>query len=296
MATGLAKENVMSDLIPFRPLSPFGAELSVDLGIALNKAQVGELIRLFRTHKVLLVRNQDLDEAAQKQVMSYLGPVPADACGLTSNDPNVGMQGDIKLAFHSDLAFASEPDLGASLFALDLTDDVSSTSFANGALVYKTLPQALKDRIDTLEAVSIWPLDQTRRNRAASLNRDDPRAGHPMVWNHPATGEPMVYLSEMHTDCIHGLPEAESEALITEIFGYLFAPENILTHTWRNGDLVIWDNLATQHARRDISQVGIRTLRRVSIARRSFFEQFPQFVPTDLKGYSDQRHAKIAGR
>ena len=286
----------MSNLIPFRPLSPFGAELSVDLSVPLNKAQAGELIRLFREYKVLLARNQNLDEAAQKQVMSYLGPVPSDACGLTSNDPNVGMQGDIKLAFHSDLAFAPEPDLGASLFAVNLIDGASSTSFVNGALAYRALPQTLKDRIDTLQAVSVWPLDQTRRNRAAALNPEDPRAAHPVVWNHPATGEPILYLTEMQTDCICGLPEAGSEALIAELFGYLFAPGRILTHTWRNGDLVIWDNLATQHARLDISQVGIRTLRRVSIARRSFFEQFPQFAPTDLKGYSDQRHHEIAGR
>jgi taurine dioxygenase len=285
----------MSDLIPCTPLAPFGAELKLDLGKPLNKAQAGELLRLYRQYKVLLVRNQQLDEAQQKRVMSYLGPVPSDACGLTSNDPNVGLQGDIKLAFHSDLAFAPEPDIGASLFAVDLVADASSTSFTNGILVYRKLPQSLKDRIDDLEAVSVWPLDQTRRNRAAALNPEDPRATHPVVWIHPATGEPNLYLTEMQTDCIVGLPEAESEALIAELFGYLLAPENILTHKWRNGDLVIWDNLATQHARQDVSQVGIRTLRRVSLARRSFFEQFPQFRPKDLKGYSDERHLKIAG-
>jgi len=282
----------MTDLISFKPLAPFGAELFVDLGVPLDKAQAGELIRLFREHKVLLARNQKLDEAAQKKVMSYLGPVPSDACGLTSNDPTVGMQGDIRLAFHSDLAFAAEPDLGASLFAVDLVNGASSTSFVNGAQVYQTLPQALKNRIDRLEAVSIWPLDQTRRNRAAALNDNDPRATHPVVWNHPATGEPVLYLSGMHTDCIAGLPEAESEALIAELFDYLFAQKNIMTHTWRNGDLVIWDNLAVQHAREDVSQVGIRTLRRVSIARRSFFEQFPQLAPAGLKGYADERHVQ----
>lgn len=285
----------MTNLIPCQPLAPFGAELDIDLGRPLSKAQAGELIRLFRQHKVLLVRNQNLDEAAQKRVMAYLGPVPSDACGLTSNDPTVGLQGDIKLAFHSDLSFAPEPDLGASLFAVNLVDGASSTSFINGVLVYQQLPQALKDRIDTLEAISAWPLDQTRRNRASQLNPEDPRSAHPVVWNHPATGEPILYLTEMQTDCIVGLPEAESEALIAELFGYLFAPENILTHYWSNGDLVIWDNLATQHARKDVSQVGIRTLRRVSMARRSFFEQFPQLKPKDLKGYVDDRHLKIAG-
>jgi taurine dioxygenase len=284
----------MTDIIPHRPLAPFGVELEFDFSQPLSKTYAGELIRLFRRHKVLIARNQQLDEAAHKKVMSYLGPVPSDATGLTSNDPNVGMQGDIRLAFHSDLAFAPEPDLGASLFALDLVADASSTSFVNGALVYQRLPESLKRHIDQLEALSVWPLDQTRRNRSMGLRPNDPRATHPLVWNHPATGEPILYLTEMQTDCIVGLPEVESEALIAELFGYLFAPESILTHTWRNGDLVIWDNLATQHARKDISQVGLRTLRRVSIARRSFFEQFPELAPKDLKGFADERHAHAA--
>jgi taurine dioxygenase len=281
----------MADIIPNKPLTPFGAELFVDLGKPLDKAQASELLRLFRIHKVLLIRGQSLDEATQKRVMSYLGPVPGDACGLTSNDPTVGLQGDIKLAFHSDLAFAIEPDLGASLFALNLIDGASSTSFANGVRAYQRLPTALKEKIASLQALFIWVVDQTRRNRAYELRPDDPRCLHPIVWKHPATSEPILYLSEMHLECVDGLSETQSEALIAELFGYLLAPENILTHTWRNGDLVIWDNLATLHARQDISQVGIRTLRRVSLARRSFFEQFPELAPTELKGYVDDRHA-----
>jgi hypothetical protein len=33
---------------------------------------------------------------------------------------------------------------------------------------------------------------------------------------------------------------------------------------------------------------------RVSIARRSLFEQFPELAPRDLKGFADERHANAA--
>ena len=68
--------------------------------------------------------------------MERLGPVPADDDGLVSNDPTVGLQGSGRLAFHSDLAFAAEPDLGASLYALDLVpgDAVLNVSDADVAL------------------------------------------------------------------------------------------------------------------------------------------------------------------
>jgi taurine dioxygenase len=278
----------MSNTISWKPLSPFGAVLDLDLSKELTAAQAADFLQLFRQHYLLVLRGQNLDEAQQKKVMSYLGPVPSDAVGLTSNDPNVGLQGSIQLAYHSDLSFAAEPDLGASLFAVDLVNDASSTSFASGTRAYASLPEALKERLRGLKALNIWSIDQTGRNHVSSLKDSDPRSTHPVVWEHPATGERVLYVTEMQTDSIIGLPAAESEALIKELFGYLYAPDNIVEHRWRVGDLAIWDNRALQHARKDVSQVGIRTLRRVSIARRSFFDQFPQFRPGE-SGFVDER-------
>jgi taurine dioxygenase len=96
-----------------------------------------------------------------------------------------------------------------------------------------------------------------------------------------ATGKPVLYLSEMHTDSIVGLAEEESETLIEELFGYLFMPGTIYTHRWRNGDLAIFDNRAIQHSRPDVSAVGPRTLRRITLAEQSLFEQYPQFKLID---------------
>ena len=46
---------------------------------------------------------------------------------------------------------------------------------------------------------------------------------------------------------------------------YLYRPENIFTHAWRPGDLVLWDNLALQHGRNDFSPEWKRHIRRVQI-------------------------------
>ncbi|MGE0385547.1 MAG: TauD/TfdA dioxygenase family protein [Gammaproteobacteria bacterium] len=283
----------MSHAIAVQPLSPFGALVDLDLAREPAPDLGRELARLLYAHQVLVFCGQRLDAQQHLRVNSYFGPIPEDGVEITSNDPTVGAQGSIALAFHSDLAFAPEPDLGASLYALDLVPDVSSTSFASALNAYAKLPAALKARIAGLEALSVFPIDQTRRNRAAGLRPEDPRSAHPVAWTHPVTGQPLLYLTQMQTDCILGLPEAESEALIEELFGYLFAPDNILEHRWRVGDLVVWDNRATQHGRRDVSQVGIRTMRRISISRRSFREQFPQFQ-VQASGFIDRRHEGAA--
>jgi hypothetical protein len=56
--------------------------------------------------------------------------------------------------------------------------------------------------------------------------------------------------------------------------GYMYAAENVFEHKWKNGDLVIWDNLAHQHARGKITG-GVRTLQRVTIANFSYEAQYP---------------------
>lgn len=280
----------MSEQIRWKPLSPFGAELDVRLNGEISSALSTALEQMFRRHYLLVIPGQDLSEEQQKRIMAILGPVPEYSDDLVSNDPAAGNQGSIKLAFHSDLSFAPEPDLGLSLFAMDVIDGASATRIASGIHSYAALPKALKTRIADLQALNVWSINQTRRNRLAELRSSDPRCAHPVVWPHPVTAEPVLYVTEMQTDCILGLSESESEALIAELFDYLYSPANVVTHYWRTGDLVIMDNRALQHGRDDVSNVGLRTLRRSSIARRSFFEQFPQFR-TGESGFVDERHA-----
>jgi taurine dioxygenase len=63
---------------------------------------------------------------------------------------------------------------------------------------------------------------------------------------------------------IEGLSDDESEALLEELFAHLYRPEAVFEHDWRQGDLVVWDNLAAQHARGNVKLQGPeRTLRKV---------------------------------
>jgi len=61
------------------------------------------------------------------------------------------------------------------------------------------------------------------------------------------------------------LPIGESDALLAELFDYLYAPQNIYTHDWQPGDLVVWDNITVQHCRPKPNDVP-RTLRRYEVS------------------------------
>ena len=86
----------------------------------------------------------------------------------------------------------------------------------------------------------------------------------PVGFQHPRTGRTILYVSQMMTSEIAGLPFDESEELLETLFSYLYDPAHSWQHDWRNGDLVLWDNLAVQHARPNVTLEGpARTLRKV---------------------------------
>ena len=87
----------------------------------------------------------------------------------------------------------------------------------------------------------------------------------PTVLENPNSGRRYLNMSEMHSARLTGMAWEDSRALIHRVFEYLYAPENRYEHVWRQGDLVIWDNQALQHARGSLENVGRRILQRVSV-------------------------------
>ena len=85
----------------------------------------------------------------------------------------------------------------------------------------------------------------------------------PLVWDHPRTGRELLWLCEQMTSEVVELDAEESEALLRELFAHLYSPENRWQHEWREGDLLLWDNVAVQHSRPDVIEDGpVRTLRK----------------------------------
>ena len=72
-------------------------------------------------------------------------------------------------------------------------------------------------------------------------------------------------VSEQQSDRILDWPAERSEAVLAELCARLYAADNVVSHEWRTGDLVVWDNLALQHGRPAITGPGERTLRRVAM-------------------------------
>jgi taurine dioxygenase len=74
----------------------------------------------------------------------------------------------------------------------------------------------------------------------------------------------MLYIDQRSTYGIADLTPRENEEFMRALHAHLYAPENVLEHPWRKGDLLLWDNLALQHARPNVQIQGpARVLRKV---------------------------------
>jgi taurine dioxygenase len=92
-----------------------------------------------------------------------------------------------------------------------------------------------------------------------------PSYAHPMVRVHPATGRKALYVNRLMTHHILDIPRDESEALLAEIFDHQERPEFIYEHVWTPGDVLLWDNRCSLHARSNFDASERRMMRRVAI-------------------------------
>jgi taurine dioxygenase len=282
--------------ITHRRLEPFGAEAELDLAGGLGEADKAELRRLYALDGLLLIRGLRLSMDEQLDLCSVFGPVLRGSREnyLVSNVHKAGLLGSRELLFHNDIPFVPEPYLGGSLHALDVADGVSATRFASGLRAYERLPGRLRERIEGLNALQVRERVEGRRNRLTDMQPGDLCTLHPVVRRRDDDGRPYLFVNQSMTASIVGLSEADSEALIEELLSYLYVEDGIHEHVWTTGDIVIWDNLAVQHARKALG-AGVRTLQRVTIAKIAYWDQWPADLPTYEALHTFQEQPELAG-
>jgi taurine dioxygenase len=108
---------------------------------------------------------------------------------------------------------------------------------------------------------------------------------HDLVRVNPATGRKYLFVNQAWTALLIGLSEAEGRELQEELNRHFYAATEIYEHKWAEGDLVLWNNLAVQHAR-GTAGTGIRTLQRVTITDLGYEHQYP----TDMRAIYEGLH------
>jgi len=270
---------------------PTGAALGAEIrGVDLrdiDAAQFAAIERASHEHQVVLIRDQELgddDLIAFSRRFGDLDWAPIQETGrrfveglpeiyivsnVMVNGEPIGSLGAGEAVWHTDMSYLEVPPMASMLYALEVPPAGGNTSFCSMYSVYEALPDQLKERIADMKIKHDGTYNSGGYLRQGVTATDDPRASpgaiHPLVCTHPDTGRRMLYLGRRRNAYLMGLELKESEALLDELWDVVARPEFAWEHTWRVGDLVLWDNRCTMHRRDPFDAASRRIMHRTQI-------------------------------
>lgn len=268
-------------VITTRPLSAaLGAEIGgVDLSKPLDKATFAAIHETWLDSVIILFRDQKLVEDDQERFCRRFGDleVVRSAVAQDNKHPSIllitNVRGtgkvtaleDGEMMFHYDQCYYEHPCMGSTLYAMEVPAEGGNTIFANCALAYDRLPDAMKKRIAGLKALNYYDYKRDPTIRPKNLNPDAPQWVHPVVRTHPETGRKAIYVNRLMTIRIEGVDPDESDEILNFLFEHIEKPEFHYEHQWRVGDMLMWDNRCSVHARTWFSPDVRRMMRRVTV-------------------------------
>lgn len=275
-----------------RELTPwFGAEVSgLVPAETIDEASCRELQELMKDRELLVFRDFAIDRYFQNYLCELFrveGQPDPDVVAYNteqrgsyyvSNKREGAAAPFGTLMFHSDCTHLTQPPEILSLWGEEVVPPVAPTRFASVTRAWDTLPNDLRARVEGKFAEQSNLVQNRGANgeRLLMVIRPERTITTPVSIVHPRSGRGVLYVSPLVTKRILGLDHDESEALLAELFAHTQQPQSVWTHEWRNNDLVVWDNLALQHARPDIEEDGpVRTLRKAASPA----------IPADVKIY-----------
>jgi taurine dioxygenase len=274
---------------------PAGAEIrGVDVSRGVSDAVMAQVRDALHAWKVVVLRDQRITPEQQiafsrhfgrlerHVIPQYLVPGHEDLVRVSNVLDDAGKPiglVDAGRIWHSDGHFLAQPNLYSMLYAIEIPhgpdgSPLGATKFVNTAHAYAQLPPATQERLRGLRGANSLAhvyarmhAENAAKNRPPLTEEQKKEAVHPVVRTHPFTGEKCLYVSRASTGRIVGMDPQEGDALIGELSDWIVRDENVYTHRWAVGDLLLWDNCSSQHlAVGDYALPQRRLLHRTTVA------------------------------
>ena len=245
----------------------------IDLARPLDDDDFAMILKALGRHGVLRFPDQHLEAAALRDFSQRFGSIQHMLTGFHEPGmPEVGILSNvvengkpIGLAdagqdWHTDMSY--NPTIGFLnvLFAVKVPRRdgraLGATSFVNTQAAYEDLPGELKARLASATATHdfnrFWENmrrrpGSTRGPMTEEQRRRRPPSVHPLFLTHPITGRPVLYCNPGYAVRINELDEAESDRMLERLFAHQLQPKYQYTHTWTEGDVLMWDHIGTLH-------------------------------------------------
>lgn len=264
-----------------------GAEVKgVKLTAEIDDATFGEIQEALKENLVLFFRGQDhLDDDSHERFAKRFGelfkhptvPAKENTDAILELDSEHGGKAN---TWHTDVTFVPEVPRYSILRGVEIPSIGGDTVWSNTHTAFEDLPAELK----TL-AEKVWAIHSNKFDYAAFaylseskeqdaekylkyrevFAKNEYETRHPLVFTHPETGNKHLLLGGFIRQ-FEGYSTAESTSIYEILQSYVTRLENTVRWNWQQGDLIIWDNLATQHyAIADYDER--RIVRRVTVSK-----------------------------
>ena len=267
--------------ITITPLSDaLAAEIGgINLTEPLNEETAQSIRRAWLDHLVVVFRGRELSQDDHERYCHAFGEFERVKSGRSKDDENphvmyvsnVTDEGfkttleDGEMWFHSDQCYFEQPVSATTLYAEEVPSRGGNTRFANCYAAYEVLPEDLKHRINGKRALNAYDYGDQMQIKDRTRPADAPQFVHPVVRTHPETGRKALYINRLMTEHIVDMNRDESNEVLATLYDHIEQKRFVYEHVWRPGDLVMWDNRCTLHARTDFDPSERRKLRRITI-------------------------------
>ena len=279
-------DNAVKSKLDIVPLTKhIGAEIrGLDLRTPPDDETVRAIYQAWLDHLVIIFPGQTLSQEDLVRVTGYFGEIgeisrPAKyfpkgyskllpgimmISNIRENGEPIGALPDGEMMFHHDMIHAEVPSKATLLYSVEIPSAGGNTLFASGYAAYDTLDPAVRSRLEGRKALHHYNYGSTQKGD----NKGTEAFGecmHPVFRTNEDTGRKAVYVNRLMTAKVLDMPEDESERLLNAVYDHAEKREFVYEHVWRVGDLLLWDNRCSSHARTDFPATERRLMLRTTV-------------------------------
>jgi taurine dioxygenase len=262
-----------------------GAELrGIDLRQKPDDETIRAIYQAWLDHLVIVFPGQTLSQEDLVRVTGYFGEIGALGrpakyfpkgyskllpgvmliSNIRENGEPIGALPDGEMMFHHDMIHVEVPSKATLLYSVEIPSTGGNTLFASGYAAYDTLDPAVRARLEGRQAQHHYNYGSTQKGDGKGTEAFG-ECVHPVFRTHEDTGRKAVYVNRLMTVGVVDMPPEESVPLLEQVFDQAEKPEFVYEHVWRLGDLLLWDNRCSSHARTDFPSTERRLMLRTTV-------------------------------
>jgi taurine dioxygenase len=262
-----------------------GAEIrGIDLRIKPDAETVRAIYQAWLEHLVLIFPEQKLEQEDLIRATGFFGEIGEISrppkyfpkgysrllpgimmiSNIRENGEPIGALPDGEMMFHHDMIHAEVPSKATLLYSLELPSGGGNTLFASGYAAYDTLDPAVRAQLEGKQALHHYNYGSTIKGDSRGTEAFA-ECVHPVFRTHEDTGKKAVYVNRLMTVKVLDMPQEDSERLLNAIYDHAEKREFVYEHVWRVGDLLLWDNRCSSHARTDFPSTERRLMFRTTV-------------------------------